>query len=396
MGIIPDSASRFTRVVLLAVGTLLAGVAGEARGQMRVNSPTSGLGNITNIGQVGATSISRYFNSTYQASRGRAFSSPIAQRNNLSIFGRRLGRNRDLIGDVRTAAINQQVERSWLTRLSPGGAARYIRDTPRLRSSALGAGPGDSSNLGGQLMSAQSLLYSTSFVAPAYNAGIRGGIVRDPLSERDDSTEARYSVQSLSGDEHRSQADLMEARLAAKRERLIAEGWEWFRKGNEPENGEPLNGYLMAKSAFRRAEQLKRRDPEPRIGVFFCAVAQRQYSEAVQCMFSLLRCDRGRGVGHHCDLDQGIFGPEYSLANHYKSAGRMHRDVTEFVNFVNRRDIDPGLLAGVSFALWHAGSHAEALQVAQKLQQMDPNGAIGAYGLLMRRAEEEQAVDESG
>lgn len=398
-----------TAGALFGAGLALAGV-GEAYGQQsRVNLPSQGLNSTINIGRLGDTEVQRLYRGGVTFGGAGASNIPEQQRRGMTVFGRRMGRHTDLLAMQRTAAIQQVVREGWVTRLAPGGAARYIREHPRLRSGRNSRGLLSGTNAS-PLLSTDTLVATTAFTAPAYYSDLTSSLVRDPMFDPDQPGLPRFTTRKPYEAGGVSQAEVMQARQVVLREQMIEEAWERFREED----------YLEARSAFRRAQILDSRRPreesaEPRIGMFYCAIAQRQYTVAVHLLVKLIQLDMREfpdsagqggpgGQVSESELEKDIFGPHFGLTARYSSVSAMTDAVREFVQFTNTkmreekdkpRSSPTGYLAAASLAMWHAGLHSEAMEGARLLQKRDPEGAYGTFGgLLLKAAGENKGGSE--
>ena len=371
-----------TAAVSLA-GVLVALFASEGYGQsLRVNQPSaSGLGGVANVGQIGNTGVARHFgqNAPFTVPRGATPLRQNAQQlmgmsRQYSMFRQRRGGSTGL--SLLSAGIyNQQsVSTSWHKRLATGGAARYVRQPPRLGAAGAGGAPGVDRALSNLILQPQALLQTTAFLGPMSGLTLPIGGVRDAMSAIDQTTSAPYAMQSPSPETRHTQSELMASRLEVLRQRALKDAWKWFK----------ADDFERARSAFESAEMLDRSDPEPRAGAFFCLVADRRYAQAQQNFNRIIRYDMGK--------DRNPFKLDFGLAQRYSTPRRMRLDVREFMDFNDAQENPVGLYGALCYLLWHADLREEALRGAQHLIQNDSGGQAGWFGRMILAAAKEEGV----
>lgn len=393
---IPVRLSRFRRLrsrgfrAAVAGAVLLGVCSADALAQnMRVRTHGSrSYSGISQVGMVGNTSVARNFGQTTpgSTSRNRSTGSSYGQQSK-GLGGRRVNPGRNPLLSSPAQSWANQRKNEWRHALAPSGAARYLRQPPDFRYfQDANAGPGGQQ--AHRLLNAAKLVETTAFVAPARLGGFSSGVIHDALSLADDTGQVRYSARPVVGPGKHTQAELMTSRLAALQKQSLADGWTWFQKGE----------YLRARSCFENAEMLKRRDAEPRAGVFFCMVAERKYMQALHLAARIYRLDAG----------PNLFGADYRLAERYEPLDvedpeerraigkqRLLQDVRSFVKFSGE---NPSLviLAAQIFHLWHGDQRAEAVQAARILLKEDPTGPYGRLGAGVLEADRKRREAASG
>lgn len=351
----------------------------DALGQrLRVASPVGGFGGfggITNIGRIANTGVSQNFQSTAPgvgAPPGRIGPQGVPQ----SPFyrGQTARRSTDLITRSPAFSRAKSVNRSWRNMLGSSGAARYFGAAPIYQAGGMRRAGGSGALNGRLLLDPQEVLATTSFASAARTRGITSGGVRDILSLQDDSSSPRYSSLSRLIRDAPSQSSLMESRLSSMRIRYIAEGWDWFQRGE----------YQRARSSFKNAELLDRSPPEPRVGVFFCCVAEGKFYLTVHSMGRLMRWDGRRTEMFDTDYklrlrSQPLDVPDARMREKVASA-RISRQINALMRFANDNQTEGIAYAALTFGLWHTGYFSEATQAAKTLQEMDPDGTYGQFG----------------
>lgn len=348
----------------------------DAHGQqLRINSPVGGsFGGITSVGRIANTGVSRSFGTApgVGARPGRIGPQGVPQ----SPFyrGKTAQRSVDLI--VRSPAWTRAnaFKRSWRNMLGPSGAARYFGAAPVFQTSGLGAATWPSALNGRLLLDPRQVLATTSFASAARARGITSGGVRDILSLQDDSSSPRYSSMNRLIRDAPSQSSLMKSRLTSMRTRYIAEAWDWFQRGE----------YQRANSSFQNAELLDRSSPEPRVGVFFCCVAEGKFYLTVHSMGRLIRWDGRRTEMLDTDYKlrqryQPLDVPDAQMREKVASA-RISQQLNALMRFADDNPTEGIAYAALTFGLWHTGYFSEAVQTAKTLQKIDPDGAYGQFG----------------
>lgn len=345
--------------------------------RLRVSLPSDGgFGGITNIGKIANTTVSNNFNNI--APGFGANQRPLGTRNvpeSAFFQNRGLVRRVDLISANPVLGRARQAGRIWQQMLGPGGVARYFAAPPQYVANNVGGTISARGLNGIMLLDPQMLVRSTSFAAAAQVRGITSGGVRDILSLHDDSNTPRYSVESRLIREAPSQSALMESRLKSMRKRYMTEAWDWFQRGE----------YQRARSVFKSAEILDRTPPEPRIGVFFCCVAEGKYYQTTVSMGRLMRWDGRKTELFDTDFDirtkyEVLDEPE-PLIRAREASTLISRQINGLMRFANDNQSEGIAYAALCFGLWQAEYYGEAAQAARSLQEIDPNGPYARFGL---------------
>lgn len=369
-----------TAVVSVLGAVLLTPFPTRTYGQsLRVSRPSSTtLNSVTNIGQVGKTTVSSNFSRGLGFTAGRGTLPPqqsgqqlLGTGRRFSTFGRPQRGRRDLVGSGRAGEIRSSVRTNWRKRLATAGAARYMRQPPRF---GLGGSPRVDRAVSSVLLEPQTLLNTTAFLGPVSGLGLPSGGIRDGMSASDQAGARPYTLLSLSAERQYSQSELMSSRLELLRERTLKEAWQWFK----------LEDFHQARAAFQSAEMLDRSDPETRAGIFFCSVAEERYSQALQNFNRIMRWDM-RGARNSFDVD-------LRLAERYSSIRRMRADVRKLTEYNRRQKERTSLYGALCYALWHSGSQSEAVRGAQNLVKTDPTGPAGRLGRVILEAAKKHGV----
>jgi tetratricopeptide (TPR) repeat protein len=159
----------------------------------------------------------------------------------------------------------------------------------------------------------------------------------------------------------------MATRLVMMRERALKEAWQWFSQAE----------YGRARSSFQSVEMLDRSDPEPRLGMFLCSVADERYAQAAENFKQIMRRDM--------DPSREPFR-DYNVAARYVSPRRMRADTRDFLEYYNAHTDELGMYVALCYYLWHTDAREEALRGAQQIIKTDPTGPGGRFGRLMLQA----------
>ena len=340
------------------------------------NVATNTTNSVTNIGQVGNTAVSQRFG---QGLATGSISRTLPPRQNarelsrsgtgMSLFARRAGARRNLVGSAYDSPISLAVTTNWHKRIAAGGAGRYLRTPPVYR-----AGPGmqQDATVANVVLDPRSLLSTTSFFGPAHGLGLPTGGMRDAQALREATDVAPYTSFTMrppsSRKERPTQSEMMFSQLADKRHRILKEAWGWFRSKD----------YGRAREAFRSAEMLDRSDPEPRAGQLFCSVAEGRYAQAIENFNRILARDMA--------MESDPLDHDFNLAARYETVRQMRQDTSKLLEYQGEHKKDLRLYGAVCYFLWQTGSHREAAQGAQNMIQADPTGPAGRFGKLVAEA----------
>jgi len=369
-------------IACMAPAFLPAVASAQSRERLRVGS-VSARGVVNGVGGVGLVGVSdvtrRFGTSRYEAPDMR--SRPLPQANfmdSLTFQGRgaALGRT-DQSLDPRIETIQDAVNTGWIRELAPGGAARffdrsaYLEQMGRMKM-------GETPTPYRLLLAPEKLLSQTSFLAPVYSGGVMYARPADPLSAAETPPPAFAPLIQPAG-VPRSQSNAMADYLGSRRTQRLADGWGRFKAGE----------YVQARSAFENAEMLDRSDPEPRVGLMLCAIAEGKFAQAGQCMKMLCRNDDGRL----------LYTTDFRLPERYGDGGsaKLRRDLAAMAAFVRSRageisaGREPGdaerfsaTVSALSLALWQSGDkdmRLEAVTYAKQVREFDAGGTCAKFAL---------------
>ncbi|MFQ5490614.1 MAG: hypothetical protein ACE5GE_07825 [Phycisphaerae bacterium] len=171
------------------------------------------------------------------------------------------------------------------------------------------------------------------------------------------------------------------------RKRYLAEAWDWFQRRE----------YQRARSSFKNAELLDRTDLEPRVGIFFCCVAEQEYYLASYNMGRLLRWDGLSGEMFDTDFQivkrlESLDEPD-ARQRARMAARHASEQMNAMMQFAAHNANQEIAFTALSFGLWHMGYFTEAAQAAKTLQELDPDSPYAQFGgKLMEALERRKAA----